>query len=155
MREGKLVVYVPDCGELLANPAEYFRTALELAYNSYEPFRSHLRCLRREGVEVDRLVRLQRLKSFCMLVATKSNPALFIVDQANALDDDTIPGSHRFSNDEKKQVRTLLDESSASHLKLASSTANYKHGRTDLGRQTSEKRIGLYCGLDEVFAACR
>jgi hypothetical protein len=126
-----------------------------LAYDSNELFRSHLKGLRREEEEVDELVALQSLEYFCRLVATYSDPAPFIVDQANALDDETIPGSQRFSNDKKEQVRTLLDESSASHLKLASSTANYKHGWTDSGRQTADKHIGLYCGLDEVLAARR
>ena len=152
-REGKLVVYVPDCSELLADPTEYFRTALELAYDRNVPLRSHLKSLRRE--EVDALVALERLKYFCRLVATPSDPALFIVDQANALDDETILGSQQFSNDKKKQVRTLLDASTASHLKLESSTANYKHAWGNSRRQTSKKRIGLCCGLDEVFAEHR
>jgi len=150
MREGEIVVYVPDYSELLADPKEYFRTALEFAYDSREHARSHLKGLRRE--EVHELVALERLKHFCRLAATPSNPALFIVDQANALDE-TILGSQQFSNDKKKQVRTLLDTSTASHLKLESSTANYKHAWGNSRRQTSEKRIGLYYGLDEVFAA--
>jgi len=153
MREGRIVVYVPDCSELLADPKEYFRTALEFAYDSREHARSQLKGLRRE--EVDELVALERLKHFCRLAATPSKQALFIVDQANALDDETILGSQQFSNDKKKQVRTLLDASTASHLKLESSTANYKHAWGNSRRQTSEKRIGLYCGLDEVFAARR
>jgi hypothetical protein len=152
MREGKVVVYIPDCSELLANPRDYFRTALQLAYHSNELFRSHLKGLGCE--KVDELVALQHLKAFCRMVATEDDPALFIVDQANALDNETTL-SYRFSNDKKEQVRTLLDQSSSTHLKLSSSTANYKHAWTDLLRQTSEKRIGLYCGLDEVFTACR
>ena len=146
MREGKIVVYVPDCSELLGNPLEYFRTALEFAYDSRERVRIILKALRQEVVEEH--IALERLSDFCNQ-RLKLDTAFFIVDQANAFDDDTVPGSHRFSN-KKKQIRNLLDASSAKHLKLESSSANYKHASTDLLRETSEKRIGLYHGLDEV-----
>jgi len=147
MREGRIVVYVPDCSELLADPKEYFRTALEFAYDSREYARSYLKALRREVVMEH--IALERLSDFCNKTLEKDT-AFFIVDQANAFDDDTVPGSHRFSNKKKKQIRNLLDASSAKHLKLESSTANYKHAWTDLLRETSERRIGLYRGLDEV-----
>jgi len=152
MREGKIVVYVPDCSELLGNPLEYFRTALEFAYDSRERVRIILKALRQEVVEEH--IALERLSDFCNQ-RLKLDTAFFIVDQANAFDDDTVPGSHRFSNEKKKQIRNLLDTSSATHLKLESSTANYKHAWTNSRRQTSEKRIGLYCGLGKVFAARR
>ena len=96
-------------------------------------------------------IKLQHLAEFCG-EAGDSDPAFFIVDQANALDDETVRGSHRFSNERKKMVRELLDASSASHLKFESSTANYKHAWANSKRQTPEKRIGLYCGLDKVSA---
>jgi len=144
MREGEIVVYVPDCSELLADPKEYFRTALEFAYDSRDA-RSHFKALRREVVKEH--IALERLSDFCNKRLEKDT-AFFIVDQANAFDDETVPGSHRFSN-KKKQIRNLLDASSAKHLKLECSTTNYKHVWTDLLRETSEK-LGLYRGLDEV-----
>jgi len=146
MREGEIVVYIPDCSDLLGNPAEYFRTALEFAYDSREHVRSLLKALRRKVVKEH--VALERLSYFCNK-RLKNDTAFFIVDQANAFDDDTVPGSHRFSNEKKKQIRNLLDASSAKHLKLECSTTNYKHAWTDLLCETSEKR-GLHRGLDEV-----
>jgi len=147
MREGEIVVYIPDCSDLLGNPVGYFRTALEFAYYSREHARSHFKALRREVVK--ERIALERLSDFCNKRLEKDT-AFFIVDQANAFDDETVPGSHRVSNKKKKQIRNLLDASSAKHLKLESSSANYKHASTDLLRETSEKRIGLYHGLDEV-----
>jgi hypothetical protein len=147
MSEGKLVVFIPDCNELLADPAEYFGAALELAYDDNELFGPELKALRLHRPEES--TALERLTQFCWEVAKNGDCALFIVDQANALDD-APPGMQRFHNDKKQVVRSLLDTSSAAHMKLASSTANYKHAMTDRYRETSEKRIDLYYGLNEV-----
>jgi len=121
------VVYIPDCNELLVNPERYFRTALEFAYDSNELKQSHLKGLRQELVE-EEYIALERLSDFCSK-RLKRDTAFFIADQANG---GTLVG----------------------HIDLVpeSSNANYKHAWTDLRRQTSENRIGLYCGLDEVSA---
>ncbi|KAF8535902.1 hypothetical protein BDD12DRAFT_891570 [Trichophaea hybrida] len=57
--------------------------------------------------------------------------------------------SEGFPNERKQMVRSLLDGISAKHMKLASSTANYRHAQYDLARETSEGRMTLYGGLNE------
>jgi len=74
---------------------------------------------------------------FCKLAAQVGRPILWVVDQANALDDGDYD---RVSNMEKMQIRRLLD-SLSKHMKLASSTQV---------RVTSDSRINLYLGLDDV-----
>jgi len=38
MRQGMLVVFIPDCNDLLADPARYFTAGLEFAYGSKVPW---------------------------------------------------------------------------------------------------------------------
>lgn len=71
--------------------------------------------------------RKTRLKGLCNSAAALHVFLVFVVDQANALDD-ALVGQDRFSNEVKVCARNLLDEITARHIKFASSTANYVHG---------------------------
>ena len=150
-REGMSVVYLPDCYELLlCEPSVlYILPSLysafyqdpvlgvkvkELAQSCFEKGRT------REDLEWGMIM-------FCNLAAQVGRPILWVVDQANALDDGDYD---RVSNAKKMQTRRLLDGLSSKHMKLASSTANYSAAKHDQVRATSESRINLYLGLDDV-----
>jgi len=84
MRQGMLVVFIPDCNDLLADPTGYVTAALEFAYSS-KGLRPHLEALHLPAL--DESTALERLTQFCSHVAENTDRALFIVDQANALED--------------------------------------------------------------------
>ena len=150
-REGVRVVYLPDCYELLLcePPVLYILPSLysafyqdpvlgrkvnELAQTFFEKGRT------REDLEWG-------MTMFCNLAAQVERPILWVVDQANALDDGEYD---RVSSVKKIQTRGLLDGLSSKHMKLSSSTANYSAAEYDQMRATSESRINLYLGLDDV-----
>jgi hypothetical protein len=93
-REGKLVVFIPNCNELLADPTEYFGAALEAAYGGNRLYGPKLKAVRLQ--KPDRSTVLERL-TFCWEVAKYGYPALFTVGQANALDD-AVLWSQQFDN---------------------------------------------------------
>jgi hypothetical protein len=84
MRQGKIVVFIPDCNELLADPAGYFAAALEFAYVN-KNLQPHLQALLLPTP--DESTTLERLTQFSSHVAENADRPLFIVDQANALED--------------------------------------------------------------------
>ncbi|RPB21073.1 hypothetical protein L211DRAFT_459528 [Terfezia boudieri ATCC MYA-4762] len=88
-----------------------------------------------------------RMIMFCNLAVQVERPILWVIDQANALDDGELD---RVSNLEKMQTRRLLDGLSSKHMKVASSTANYSAAKYDGIRATSESRFNLYLGLDDI-----
>ncbi|KAA8895678.1 hypothetical protein FN846DRAFT_911473 [Sphaerosporella brunnea] len=93
--------------------------------------------------------KLASLREFCWNTGKSGEHALFIIDQTNAFDG-SEPGMERIDNEQKKLARSLLDSISIFHMKIARSTANYKHASTDMLRQTGEGRIGLYHGLNDA-----
>ncbi|KAF8462175.1 hypothetical protein BDZ91DRAFT_850755 [Kalaharituber pfeilii] len=149
-KEGAPVVYLPDCYELLTSepPELYLITALfasfwndtDLSEEVTELFNAVLsREYNHDRLEWDILV-------FCNLAAQLKKTILFVVDQANALDDSP---DDRIGTEKKQKVRKLLDGISSNHLKISSSTANYHAAKHDEFRATSETRLTLYKGLDD------
>ena len=63
MREGKIAVYIADRNELLVDPAEYFRSAVEFASYGCELNRSHLKGPWQEADEEH--IAHGRLSGFC------------------------------------------------------------------------------------------
>lgn len=150
------VCYIPDCYELvMGNASEFIARALCSAFCS-EPeeeggFRTEMAKLLEDLGSLTVEMQELSLRAFCSRVAYCKKTILFIIDQANALDDDAE--GDRVPNAKKAQLRVLLDEISHQHLKVESSTAlNYRAGKYyDLLRNNhSEKRILLNTGLDDV-----
>lgn len=138
VKEGRSVVYLPDCRAMLRNPFEYLRAALELTFAGNITARTFLRSA----------TELEELGQFCS-AASGEFRLLFIIDQVNALDpqDEAVD---RYPSDRKRLVHNLLDSITSLHLKLASSSGNYLHAQHDILRQTGEKRLCLYGGLSKV-----
>lgn len=150
-REGVKVVYLPDCYELLlCEPSVLYilpslycafyqdpvlgRKVKELAQSFLEKGRT------REDLEWEMVM-------FCNLAAQVERHILWVIDQADALDN----GEHdRVSRKKKIQTCRLLDGLSSKHMKLVSSTANYSATKYDQVRATSESQISMYMGLDDV-----
>ena len=130
-------------------PTHYIITALSIAFCDDIELAPQISALTRalddEECDSGRLER--KVVVFCHRAAQMNKTILFVVDQANALDDST---DDRVSNEKKRDVRKLLDGLSSQHLKISSSTANYRAAKHDECRATSEMRITLYRGLDDV-----
>ena len=72
------------------------------------------------------------------------------MDQANALDHQDCEMNDCNDNEKKREVQNLIDRISAGHLKLSSSSENYKVGLGDELQQTQERRTMVYEGLSKV-----
>ena len=73
------------------------------------------------------------------------------MDQANALDYQDCEMNDCNNNEKKREVRNLLNSISARHLKLSSSSVNYKAGLGDELQQIQERRTMVYKGLSKVW----
>lgn len=150
-REGMRVVYVPDCYELLLcePPALYIIPSLYSAFYQDPVLGERVKELTQSFFEEGHTQEdLERgMIMFCNLAAQVGRAILWVIDQANALDDGELD---RVSNLKKMQTRRLLDGLSSKHMKVASSTANYSAAKYDETRATSEARFNLYLGLDDV-----
>ncbi|KAI5792571.1 hypothetical protein DFH27DRAFT_654987 [Peziza echinospora] len=149
-KEGLRVVYLPDCYELLISnpPGWYVLKALYATFRHDVDLGHYVFALNQERLSGDPTRLEQKILAFCNIAADLGKPIIFIVDQANALDDST-EGHDRVSNDKKSSVRALLDGMSAEHMKISSSTANYLVAKHDQFRATSETRMTLDGGLDD------
>ncbi|KAF8416478.1 hypothetical protein BGX38DRAFT_1147612 [Terfezia claveryi] len=150
-REGMRVIYLPDCYELLLcePPALYILPSLYLAFYQDPVLGDKVKELTRfffekgrtqEDLEWDMIM-------FCNLAAQVERPIIWVIDQANALDDGEYD---RVNNVKKTQTRRFLDRLSSKHMKLASSTANCSAAKHDEIMATSESRFNLYLGLDDI-----
>ena len=150
-REGRRVVYVPDCYELLlCEPAAlYMLPAMYSAFHNDSLLGDQIKELVEIFFGKNRTdVKLEwKMTMFSNLAAQVGYPILYIIDQTNALDE----GAHdRVSKEKKAQVRRFLDGLSSANMKVSSSTANYVAARYDETRATSETRLEFAQGLNDV-----
>lgn len=120
---------------------------MQLTFDNHERIEPELKALRRQHSEQS--TSLKRMTGLCEGLSEHGDYVLFIVDQADAVDD-APPGMPRFSNENQHVVRSFFDTAMSSHMKLAGYTANYKYAQVDEDCQTSEKRVQLYHGLKNV-----
>ena len=151
-KEGVRVVYVPDCYELLMSepPVSYLISSLSSCFCKDAELGPEIRKLSHSLL--DKTHDSTRLEGevliFCNLAAKMQKHILFVIDQANELDDSE---EDRVSNKKKMEVRKLLDGLSSNHLKISSSTATYAAARYDQFRATSERTMNLNMGMDGVI----
>ena len=125
---------------MLHNPFRYLWHALQLAYSGIDEIKAFLQ----------KTDTIEDLIKFCNNACTAPQPLLFIIDQVNALDP-IDESKDRFANETKALARRVLDNITAEHLKVSSSTGNYIHAIHDTHRQAHEKRRSLYGGLTKVL----
>ncbi|KAF8415888.1 hypothetical protein BGX38DRAFT_1245015 [Terfezia claveryi] len=153
-KEGVRVVYVPDFYELCMSepPVSYLISSLATSFCKDAELGPEIRTL--AEALLDKTSTSTRLEwevlVFCNLAAKLQKNILFVVDQANTLDDSQ---DDRVSNKKKMEVRRLLDGLSSYHMKISSSTATYAAAKHDEICATSEGRISLNMGMDDAEIA--
>jgi len=142
-RSGKRTVYLPDCGEMLANTMEYLQTALLCAFA--DPSSSDKR------KTIRTLESLNDLKGFCCA----NLRMYFIIDQMNALDDED-PNEDIASNQKKFRAREYLTSLTTGHYRIISASANHKTALHMERKQTGERKLSLMGGMTKVskYSTC-
>jgi energy-coupling factor transporter ATP-binding protein EcfA2 len=114
IKQGRLVVYLPDCKVMLKDRVDYLRAALRLTFHGDKG-------VQRELMEADEKGLLDRCKW--------TKDLMFVVDQLNALD--ISPGGDDLQ-DKKSDCRDLIISASFDHLIIQAASAN---------NQTSQKVV--------------
>jgi hypothetical protein len=133
IREGKRVVYIPDCGQLLKNFELDIRNALSFAFHDSQ---QHLKTIRSAP-------NLEQLFKFC----EERTDIYFIVDQLNALELDSLDGS---SNDKKKEVTINLKRITKRHKYIFSASANEKSYQLADSKQSGVLVLPIHGGMNRV-----
>lgn len=135
-RNGKRVVYLPNCRELVADTTHYIRVALLCAFADPSSFdvREEIRALESQ----DHIIR------FC-----QQYPSMyFIIDQMNALDHEG-PNMDPLDNEQKATTRKFLDRLTSGQYRITSVSANYRAAVHADRKQTNEKKLSLMGGMSE------
>ncbi|RHZ66308.1 hypothetical protein Glove_308g2 [Diversispora epigaea] len=133
LRNGKRVVYLPDCRKLAVDPIEYIQSALFLTYVDDDANINKINACE----SFDQIIK------FCRLLDER---LYFIVDQMNALDEYNDTG---INTNLKQEIKGDIDKMCVGHFYIKSSSAN-NHAVLHLKqKQTNEKKITLYGGFDE------
>lgn len=140
-REGKQVIYIPDCQAFAVKPITVLYNAFTLAF--YHPKEKYT-------PEICELSVLEDVKGFVEFArnwAAKKR-MYFIVDQMNALDED--PYGKMADRKIREKLRGLLLEMAGDHYLIQSSSGNYYLGLEDSRRLTSWKYMDLNRGFSKV-----
>jgi hypothetical protein len=130
IQEGKKVVYLPDCNNLIRNFEKSIRTALYFAFYGDPEACTAIECAR----GVDDLLEF----------SAKHTDKYLVVDQLNALEsgcDDV---------EAKRQVRAWLLNMAADHRYIYSASANLRSSQDIKKRQDNIAVIQFYGPMDEV-----
>jgi hypothetical protein len=142
-KQGKAVIYIPDCRAMLDNYVEYLRSAMLMGLAGAPK-------LQEEVVSCDGAKDLVRLAQD---MARRNPPVVlyFLIDQVNALEcADFSKNRDNIPDELKVQVRGTLDNMASSHIRILSASANYESYKFVYQKQQTEIRIELYGGLSEV-----
>lgn len=138
-RNGKRVVYLPDCRELVRNTISYMRTALLCTFAN--PFlfdvRNEIRALESE----DDII------AFCQQPENRS--MYIVIDHINALDHED-PNMDAVNNSQKEKVQQFLHQLTSGQFQITSASANHKTARHMKKKQTNELKLELRGGMSEV-----
>ncbi|KAJ7451059.1 hypothetical protein FB451DRAFT_1186390 [Mycena latifolia] len=130
--QGKMVVYLPDCDDLVKSPRQYIAAALLCAFSGqgldHLTKRAQIRCLDSDLA----------LEQWCREQYGEGIRFYFLIDQLNALED--RPGG-MVSDLWRERARSLLLNLYCDHICVRSSSANDKQGYELLGRGQKETII--------------
>ncbi|KAJ6581529.1 hypothetical protein B0H19DRAFT_1115671 [Mycena capillaripes] len=140
-RQGKFVVYVPDCRDLVAAPVNYMAAALLCAFSG----RDAENIKRRHQIRT--LATAQELEAWCRKQHGSGIRLIFIVDQLNGLEERT---SDMTTKVQRELAKSLLLSLYTGHICVRSSSANDNHGYELLGRGQKELIINFRQTLTEA-----
>jgi len=140
-REGKRVVFIPDCRALLGQSIPYIKTALLCAFAdpSLEKQREQIRACTSED-EID---------AFCHGL---DDTLYFIVDQINAFEL-SPPNTDAISEDEKRACNSFITRLGLGNLTITSASANYETSLHMDQKQNNERKIPMMGGMTVVSAS--
>ncbi|RUS12847.1 hypothetical protein BC937DRAFT_86882, partial [Endogone sp. FLAS-F59071] len=140
LRQGKRVVYLPDCRAMLTHFLNYIKSGLLLAFGDSE---SH-------QLKIQKCISEDEISLFCDEITVKDHIRLyFIVDQMNALDDE-YSNKDCVSNIRKDKIRTDLDKITSLHYVIESASANFKSAMHMQQKQLGKLKLPLIGGLTET-----
>jgi hypothetical protein len=134
LKEGKRVVYFPDCQELAEDAYTTFLDALRFAYYD-DP--ASLQKINSVLFIANADARLLALTDFWR----ENCDAYLVADQLNALESE---------NDAKKRALELLVTLGYKHPYISSASANEKANRTLAAKQQNMEIVKFYGGMDKV-----
>src|SRR3984957_7666913 len=149
-RLGKRVVYLPDCRQMLVDPVSYIRSALLCTFSD-----SSLSSQRRRN-NIRFLVSHDKILCFCR--GLLNMPMYFIVDQLNALEQESADKDEA-TNSAKLALSRLLQNLYLGHYSITSASANYRTARYMKNDQTGEIKMSMIGGLSRgsmahSFSSC-
>jgi hypothetical protein len=141
-RRKKMVVYLPDCREMLKEPFTYIQRALLCAVGVFDPSNLSLR------VEI---ARCSSVGDVVKLARNRTHPRwFFIIDQLNAFDREG-DNEDEIDNDSKSALFAQLMEITSNHYQITSASANKKTAKHMEQKQTGDLKMSLQGGMSEVM----
>jgi hypothetical protein len=129
IKEGKRVVYIPDCGALVMKPILTLRAALFPVFYG-------------EPKIIEKIMAADGVTQFIRIIQDYENGSLyFVIDQGNALD---------MTTNRQAELRDYLREMCKNQHAVYSAGGNYLEGIMNDTRQRQELRIPLFGGLSEA-----
>ena len=142
VKDGKRVIYIPDCRRLVLNARECLRSALLFAFHDD----------RNSCETIEKAESADDLVNFVRQLPDQS--VYLVVDQRNALEEaEKCLGSTDYDPDMDTKVRVweYLRLMSCSAFYIFSASANHRKDRDASRKQSSIKPLFLQAGLSEVF----
>ena len=139
IRQGRRVVYLPDCRTLLDNMLGYVKAALLLAFGDKPDYQAKILKLKDENDIYNFLEWLSQEKKIYLY---------FIVDQRNALDPEE--GEDGITKKARNNATQCLAKFMSLHFSITSSSANDRAERNVKAKQMNRTLIKVYGGFSEV-----
>jgi hypothetical protein len=140
IKEGKRVVFLPDCRGMLENHGRYLTSALLLCFGDSPIQQREIKSCRRDP---------NKLIELCAQLSDNRILLYFVIDQYNALDLEE-ENKDSIGNDVKRDVRKWLDMITFSHCTIKSASANYKAAMHMQQKHRNEMDIAVYGGFTKA-----
>lgn len=138
-RQGKRVVFIPDCRAMLIEPLVYIKCALLCTFANPS--------LKEEREWIRACASVSELGAFCH--SLDRSTLYFIVDQVNAFDE-SAPNMDKIPDGDKEAGQKIINHLSAGHFLITSASANYQTARYMAQKQTGEEKMSVKGGMTEV-----
>jgi Cdc6-like AAA superfamily ATPase len=137
--QGKVVVYIPHCGDLFSSPVKYTAAALLCAFagSSAED--------RRRRHEIRMLDSTQAIEKWCSQQSTQGIRFYFLIDQLNELEPIATSMESRGT-----RLKHFLLDLYRDGICVRSSSTNDQHGHSLLGRGKREDLFDFHQTLTKV-----